>query len=102
MLDDGTAERGAMMGNLYRLVEASTHHAGGARAMRHAAEINHVHHLAEASVKRAELVGERALEHDFAAGHRARAQFVLEPGDPIVVALAVFQSTRHQEEPEPA
>ena len=101
-LDQRAAEGDAIARDHQRFVEASAHHRGGAHAMRKPRQVDLIHHLLEAVAQLADQPCERAFEHDLAAGHRARAELVLQPRDSVAIAAAGFEPARHREQPQPA
>ncbi|MDH6591738.1 hypothetical protein M2165_001627 [Variovorax sp. TBS-050B] len=76
----------------------AAHQAGGAHPVRQPRVVDHVGHLHEAAAFLAHEVGDRALEPDLAARHRARAELVLQAHDAVVVEAAVVEPARQQEE----
>jgi hypothetical protein len=98
VIDQGAAEGAAVACHLQRLVQAAPHHAGGAEAVRQAREVDLIHHLPEAAAGLAEDIGDGAFHDDLAGGHGARAELVLEPHDPVAVAAAVLEPSRHHEQ----
>ena len=101
IFDDGLAERLRGRAHSHRLVDAAPHHRGGAHAVRQPRQVDLLHHLLEAAVGLADQIGDGALQPDLARGHRAGAELVLEPDDPIGVAAAVLEPARQREQREP-
>ncbi len=63
-------------------------------------QVDLLHHLLEAARDVAHQIGRGAVEDDLARGHRAGAELVLQPHDPVGVARAVLEPARHGEHAE--
>ena len=96
--NQGLAESAAMIGDIQRFGQRAAHHACGAHAVREPGHVDHVRHLHETPLRVAHHVGGGALQRDFAAGHRAGAEFFLEADDGVVVGRAVGQQPRQEEQ----
>jgi len=83
------------------LVQAAPHHRGRAHAMRQPRQVDLLHHLLQPGLRVADEIGDCALQPDFARGHRACAELVLQPHDPVAVAAAVLQPARQRKQREP-
>lgn len=95
------AERFAMRGHVQCLVHRAPHEPRRAHAVRQSRHVDHVGHLVKAAPDFADQIRMRTLEHDLAARHRTAAELVIEPHDPVMVARAVRQRLRQQEQGEP-
>ena len=92
------AERNALVCHVLGLGDSAAHHAGGAHAVGQARVVHHVGHLHKAASALAHQIGDRAVQTDFTAGHRACAELVLEANDAIAIGAAVVQRARQQEQ----
>ena len=101
-VDDALAEHDAILRHRHRVVMGAAHQRGGFDAVGQPRRVDHLGHLHEAAVEPADRIGDRALQLDLARGHRAGAELVLEPNDPVVIRRAVVEPPRHQEQADAA
>ena len=101
-VDDALAEHHAVSRHRHRIMVRAPHQRGRFDAVGKPRRIDHLGHLHKAAVELADGIGDRALELDFARGHRAGAELVLQANDPVVVLRAVVEIPRHQEQPDAA
>ena len=97
-VDQAFAESLALLRDIQRLAIRPAHQPGRTHAVGQARVVDHVGHLLEAAAGFADQPGARAFEPDLAAGHRPRAQLVLQPQDAEGVGRAVAQRARQQEQ----
>ena len=71
--------------HLARVVQRAAHQRGGFHAVRQPRPVDHLRHLLEAGVEMTQRIRNGALEVDLAARHRACAELVLQPHDPVAV-----------------
>ena len=101
-VDDALAEHHAVSRHRHRVMMRAPHQRGGFDAVGEPRRIDHLGHLHEAAIELADRIGNRAFQLDLARGHRAGAELVLQPNDPVVVLRTVLQPPRHQEQADAA
>ena len=97
-LDQRLAEGHPVPGHMQRFGECTAHQSGCPNAIGQARVVDHVGHLLKAATALADQPGGGAFEADLAAGHRTRAELVLEAQDAIAVGRAIGQGARQQKE----
>ncbi|MNI45352.1 hypothetical protein D3C73_997740 [compost metagenome] len=93
-VDQSLAEGAAVLRHVDGFGHRAAHQAGRAHAVGQARIVDHVGHLLEAAAAFAHQPGNGPFQADLAAGHRARAQLVLQAQDAVVVVAAVVQVAR--------
>ncbi len=101
-IDDAASEHHAILRHRHRVVMRAAHQRGGFDAVGEPRRIDHFGHLHEAAIEPTDRIRNRAFQLDLARGHRAGAELVLEPNDPVVVGRAVVEEARHQEQADAA
>ena len=86
----------------HRVMIRAAHQRGGFDAVGQPRRIHHLRHLHKAAIEPSYRIGNRAFQLDLARGHRAGAELVLQPHDPVVIGRAVIEKARHQEQPDAA
>ena len=92
----------AILRHRHRVVVGAAHQRGGFDAVRQPRRVDHFGHLHEAAIEPADRIGDRALQLDLARCHRAGAELVLEPNDPVMILRAVIEPPRHQKQADAA
>ena len=101
-VDDALSEHHAVPRHRHRVVMRAAHQRGGFDAVGEPRRIDHLGHLHKAAIELADRIGDRAFQLDLARRHRAGAEFVLQPDDPVVVLRTVLEPPRHQEQADAA
>ena len=86
----------------HRVMMRAPHQRGRFDAVGKPGRIDHLGHLHEAAIELADRIGDRAFQLDLARGHRAGAELVLQPHDPVVILRTVVEPARHQEQADAA